>query len=215
MKNPSVPFLVAALAAGLLINPAPARAQIYDTLGPGDTFNTNREVTFQEGSLDGYADLFTSPVTENVSSVELALEGVTGDDAITLSIRSNSGDAPSLGPDGIIGTFTPVALPSDPGVVTFEATTDFQLQADTQYWLTAFASDGTVEWFYGNQGIQNLISTHLAGSWNTEEVTEGALAFEINPVPEPGSPALCAAGLGVWFLGRYLRKLRRRASCGK
>jgi len=208
MKKISMPILVAVFGAGLLINPVPAHAQIYDTFGPGDTFDTNDFVSFtQGGGLDEYADRFTSPATENVSLVQIALEGVTADASITLSIHSNSGNEPA-GPTGIIGTFAPVTLPSDPAVVTFEATTDFELEANTEYWLTASASNGQIEWFYNDQGIQNFTSAHIGGSWNTEDVPGMALAFEINQVPEPESLPLCATGLGVWLLGRYLRRPR-------
>jgi hypothetical protein len=201
MKKLFVGLYVAAVVAGL-VAPASAQTSIYGTLGPGDTFDTNSAVSFtQGGELDGYADRFTSPGTENVSSVSIALEAATAGATITLSIHSNSDNAPS-GPEGIIGTFGAATLPTDPGVVTFEATTDFQLHAGTEYWLTLNASSGQTDWFYNDQSIQNFTSAHLDGSWNTEEVPRQALAFEVDAVPEPSTPALAGMGAGVLLIFR-------------
>jgi len=209
MKNGFTGLLLAAFTGGFA-TAALAQSVIYGTLGPGDAFNTNSSVSFTEGAdLDGYADRFTSPVTEDVSSVSIALEAATAGATITLSIHSNLDNAPS-GPNGIIGTFSPVTLPTDPGVVTFDATTDFQLNAGTEYWLTINASSGQTDWFFNDQGIENFTSAHLDDSWNTEDVAGQALAFEVDAVPEPRTLALCAAGLFVLCLARR----RRKGICG-
>jgi hypothetical protein len=195
--------IAAVLAVGL-VTAAPAQETIYGTLGSGDTFDTNTSISFGGGVLDGYADRFTSPVTADVGSVLLAIEAVSAGTDITLTIRSNSAD----GPGGIVGTFSPKMLPTDPGIVTFVSTSDFQLNAGTEYWLTAGGSSGQVNWFDNDQSIQNFTASHLEedDSWMVEEVPGTALAFEVETVPEPGSPALCAAGLLVLCLSRRRRQ---------
>jgi hypothetical protein len=207
MKKRFIGLSVAAVAAGLVAS-ASAQTAIYGTLGPGDAFNTNSFVSFTRGGdLDGFADKFTSPGTENVSSVSIALEAATAGATITLSIHSNSDNAPS-GPLGIIGTFSPVTLPTDPAVVTFDATTDFQLNPGTQYWLTLDASSGQTDWFYNDQSIQNFTSAHINGLWDTQQIPGQALAFEVDAVPEPTTLALTGMGAGGLLL------FRRRIKAG-
>src|SRR6516225_7965020 len=137
MNIPSARLQRTALVAGLLAGitaPALAQGTMYTTLGPAFTFQTNNFVQFGGGAPGaGYADRFLNPVSASVGSVSLALQAVNPGTTLTVTIRSNSVN----GPDGIVGHFNSVTLPTDPEVVTFTASSPFQLDAGVRYWVTA------------------------------------------------------------------------------
>jgi hypothetical protein len=191
---------ILAIASGL-VPAAMAQGTLYGTVGTGGTFDTNSFAQIGGGLLDGYADRFTSPVTADVGAASLALVAASAGNGITLTIRLNT----AAGPGGIVGTFNSTTLPTDPGVITFTATSGFQLNAGTAYWLTAASSGGQVNWFDNDQSIQNITASRMAGSWTVAPVAGTALAFEVETVPEPGGLALCAAGLLFPCLARRWR----------
>jgi hypothetical protein len=75
MRNLFIRFFVFAVAA-VVAPSALAQQSIYTTLGTGGTFGINSPAQIVSGSLDAYADLFTSPITVDVFSVSLDEQGV-------------------------------------------------------------------------------------------------------------------------------------------
>jgi hypothetical protein len=198
MKNLLIRFSV--LAIGLAVTPAAsAQDPIYTTLGAGGTFDTDNFAQVVAGRTNGYADLFTSPVTADIQSVSLALGaasvGVNADVALHEDVNGLPGPIDHL--------FGSRVLSLSPGVVTFDSATDFQINAGSQYWLTVVTTDGKANWFYNNQGISNPIAFQDLGSWNSGPSDGPAQAFQINSVPEPATPALWALGMaGLLFVHR-------------
>jgi hypothetical protein len=207
MKNQFRRFNWIALALGLfggLAGAPPAQAAIYSTLGPGGTFDTNDFIGINAGA---YADNFTSPVTADVGSVSLALgRSLFDDSTLTVAIHSNT----SSGPGEILGIFTSEGIPVSPGpgIVTFFSSTGIKLDAETEYWLSINAADSpsVVDWYINNQGIENVTASREGGIW-TVNGPGAALAFAVNPIPEPGSPALGALGLAIVCLWRIRKRL--------
>jgi hypothetical protein len=205
MRNQFTRIHLVVIAAGIfagMVPPVLAQETIYSTLGAGDAYDTNNFVQFTNGFLSGRADRFTSLVTAEVGDVSLALEAVSAGSTITLTIRSESAN----GPGGVIGTFNSTPISTDPGVVTFAATDAFQLDAGTEYWVTAIASNGQTDWFLNDQGIENFGASHTGISWTVDQVGSTGLAFEVDGVPEPGTLALGVVGLAA-CCGRRARAL--------
>jgi hypothetical protein len=189
------------LAASLCTEVVPA-APIYSTLGPGGAFNTNSFVQFNVLSPPGaYADEFTVPVSATVGSVSLALAEpiLGGGSTVDVSIRTNL--AQGTGTVGAIGTFTGQIIPGSAGIYTFASATGVHLNAGTEYYLTASAPSGPVDWFLNDQGIDAVIANRTDGRW-TVLGSESALAFSINSVPEPGSFALWMVAVVTTFFWR-------------
>jgi hypothetical protein len=202
MKNLFIRLFIFAVTAAV----APsilAQQPIYTTLGPGGAFDTSNPAQIVSGGLDGYGDLFTSPVTANVFSVSLALEAVSPGATASISLREDTDGLPGT----LVHLFVSSPLPAEPGIATFVSATDFQINAGTQYWLTAVTSDGKADWFFNNQGIDNPIATREANLWSAGQVDGPALAFQINPAPEPTSLALCSLGIASLF---FVRRLKTR-----
>ena len=210
MKN-RVFLVTLAVTLGTSLVPLTRASVIYSTFGPGNTFDTNHFVRVGGGlpgppGTDAFADEFTSPVTANVGSVSLALNTAFAIPAITLgpdfivAIHSNS----PTGPGGILGTFTSQVVPTGPGIFTFDASTEIQLVAGTEYWLS-IASPSVVgtaaDWFLNNQGIDNTLARRQSGKW-TVDGNSTALAFSVSTVPEPGSAALCTVAIAAAYLRR-------------
>jgi hypothetical protein len=205
-KNLLLRFSMLGVIAAV-IPAALAQEPIYTTLGAGGTFDTDNSVQIAAGAVNGYADLFTSPVTADIQSVSLALGadsplGVNVDVALHEDLNGLPGPVDHL--------FGSKLLSSGPGIVTFDSFTDFQIKAGTQYWLTAVTSDGKANWFYNSQGVDNAVASLDSGSWNSGPSDGPALAFQINPLPEPNTVALCALGIAGLFFTRRLKFFARQ-----
>lgn len=196
MRNLFVRFFMFAAA---VVPSALAQQPIYTTLGPGGAFDTSGPVQIVPGGVDGSADLFTSPITANVFSVSLALGAVSPGAIADVSFREDTDGLPG----DIVHSFAATLLPAEPGIVTFVSATDFQIDAGTQYWLTTAATVGKADWFFNNQGIDNPIATRESGSWSAGHADGPALAFQINPAPEPTSLELCGLGLAGLLCARW------------
>ena len=179
---------------------------ISETTTSNDDASNNVSAASPPGA---YADEFTIPVSADVGSVSLALEG-TGTilipgSTVNVSIRTNLAEAGVGG--GILGTFTAGVTPGKAGIYTFDTVTKVHLNAGTEYWLTAGTDGSAVDWFDNGQGIDGNIASRSDGIW-TKLGSETALAFSINSVPEPGSFGLCAVSIMAALVWR-----RRKVKC--
>jgi hypothetical protein len=194
MKNLFAKIFAFTIAA-IIVPSALAQQPIYSTLGPGGAFDSSNPAQIIPDDTDGYADLFTSPITANVFSVSLALMGATPGATVSVSLREDAQDLPG----NIIDLFASAPLPTEPGIATFDSITDFKINAGDHYWLTVVTSGGSTDWFYNSQGIDNATAAREPIAWSLEQSDGPALAFQINPVPEPASVALCGLGIASLF----------------
>lgn len=190
--------MAAVLGAGLVS--AAQAGVIYTTFGAGGVFDTNDFVRVSSAGPGAYADNFTSPVTETVGSVSLALGEIAVGSSVTVAIHSNG----VTGPGGVLGIFTSEGASKGPGpgIATFVSTTGITLDAGAEYWLSVSAADSTagVDWYFDNQGIENVTASRTDGIW-TVNGPDTALAFDVISVPEPSSVGLfvtAAAAVGMW-----------------
>lgn len=206
--------ILAALAIGVV--PATHAASIYSTLGSGGAFDANNFVQFGTfgPSFSTYADEFASPVTATVGSVSLPLEAAVfrTPPTIVVSLWSSTANAPGT----ILMSFSPGVIPVAPGAAmdTFTSTTPIQLDAGTQYWLsvTPVGSLEDILWYFNNQGIDHVTATRSVSTW-TVNGSGTALAFELDPVPEPSSAALCAMSFVAAYLWRKMNKRHAALPC--
>ena len=199
-------FLKVILVVSCTVTATPALSQgtIYTTLGPNLTFGTD---SLQFGPGTGCAELFTSPVTATVGSASLALQAADPETTLTLTLRATS-LIPGHGPGMIVGRFDSTTLPIAPGLVTFTASSAFQLDSGTMYWLAATAPTGQANWFHNDQGIITPTALLIGGTWELDQVSSGGLAFSVSAVPEPAPLALATLGL---LAGLVARRHRVRA----
>ena len=202
MKTRFVGFCLAA-AASLLILVSTARGQaIYSTFGPGGSFDMNNFVSFSStGTTNGYAVEFANTSTLEVQSVSLALDAAAAGETVSITIRSNNISGPAIA----VVPFASAAVPTQPGIVTFDSLAPVSLSAGVSYWISAIASSGQINWFENDQGISDNILSHTGGNANFGWALNGsgtAMAFEVDSVPEPGIAALCVVGLAGVCLRR-------------
>ncbi len=199
-----------AATAALLFTVAVPAAQagvVYDNLGSSSDFS---DPVMSYGPL---ANSFTTGAgaTNYLTGIKALLTSgsadVVGD--IQVSLHANSGTAPgaelislgSLSSAGITGNGF--------GVYDFAPITAYLLDANTTYWIEIEAADpNAVEWAWSS----DLLATGVAGQSNyaallgasTNQNAGGAYQMSVTvgalAVPEPGSVALLALGLGLVVL---------------
>jgi hypothetical protein len=176
---------------------------IYTTFGPGNSFDANNSVSFSStGSPNGYAVEFASSTTLQVQSVSLALDAAAAGATVSITIRSNSASGPFI----TVLPFTSAAIPTQPGIVTFNSLDPFSLSAGVSYWISAIVSSGQINWFENDQGISDNIASHTGGNDNFGWTVNGpgtAMAFEVESVPEPGLAALGLLGAAACWVRRH------------
>jgi hypothetical protein len=192
-----------------------ARASVilYNTFGPGDSFNTagGLSVSGSGSSYAATANGFTPAQTATLDQVRVAAKLFDGTGGIDVLLASDDGTGK---PDGTIeplGTFTPTGTAS---IFALNSTTHPLLTAGTPYWviLQPDPADSNLEavwndsspFVFGPKGQRHS----PAGAWSTG-TSNLQSAFEVlgtpaataAAVPEPSTFALLAlggAGLAGW-----------------
>jgi hypothetical protein len=203
---------MAALMTASLLRPAQAQV-LFNNFGPDNAYNRGTGWTLGLASppyIQGEA--FTPGVSAPLTSIEAAINLVSGPNELTLKLMTDDAGKPgsvieewSL--SGAMGAFGD-SFPT----VTVTSVLNPLLSAGTQYWVIAFVSSDTgAAWNWNSVGDigPHALSFDGGVEWFVGDDVRGAfrvLGKEVPEVPEPGTLALLV-GAGV---GGSLLLIRRR-----
>ncbi len=174
---------------------------LFDTFGPGDSYDTGHYWTIGGGWTQGEQFSFAGSQSYLLDSIELGAGVCTGDNQLTVSLMDDAAGQPGavlesfsfIGQMGSVWTLNPPVV----GVSVSRPL----LTPDTQYWLVASsASDGIKGWNWSSPVVEGLHTKSLLGSaWNSDSATLGACRINGTPlavVPVPSAIVLVMIGLG-------------------
>lgn len=197
---------------------------IFNTLGPGNSYDTTTGQQFYQVSLFGetldhyIAESFIPTATESLGQILLAVNVPTGESAIVSVTNNFDWSLLGLGTDGpgtALESFT-LTGNSTPGIVDLTSGLNPVLTAGQKYWIqvdagTQYAQPGT--WYNNNQGITGEVATNidvcklLCGPLTTDTTAPAVEVLSITPSPEPATLGMFAAGAALVGLLKRKRLL--------
>jgi len=190
------------LLAALAI-PAGAQVVVYDSFGPGNTYNTG-VVWVVSGASDsggyrGQAEFFVPAVSGYLSNVQLATYRLGGSALSNFYIAQDNGSGI---PGVVLETYANVQNAN--GLLTINSTTHPLLQAGQTYWLCdePAAANSNNGWYQNSQNVINGFAFERAQwSWSSVPAAysppSGVFRVTVTPVPEPSVMALMTVAAGV------------------
>jgi hypothetical protein len=207
------------VCALLLAAPVVSRADtiVFTNLGAGLTYNTgaaNFVGNAFDGNLYGEGNTFTPTINSKLSSIDIALSCMFSGgcpDTFTVSLETNSGDAPSTILENFFVTGTSLGLlGSNNAPIVLTSILKPTLANGTQYWVTVTSDiNDSIGWNLNSTVDANdeAISTNGGLAWfSPSGLTPGA--YEVNGAttttitPEPSSLGLMFIGLLSLAAGR-------------
>jgi len=184
---------------------------VFDSFGPGGTYNTTVGwgVTgaSSSGGYRGQAEWFVPGTSGNLNAITLAMytQGVSPRDNFFIAQDNGSGI-----PGTILESYLNISTPY--GLLTLNSSSQPLLRAGTKYWLCAEPTDSTTvtAWFENNQNYTPGYAFERS-QWGWSAVTDpthsppsGVFRVTVTPVPEPSTLALA----GLWYC--LMKRVSRR-----
>jgi hypothetical protein len=155
---------IAGLTGALLSATAASADTIFSDFGPGQSYQLDNGTTIANGCCNPLAMLFTSPITANVSQIDIALGHSAGANSFTVSLDVNNGG--TLGT--VLGSFvvSPAAF-GGPDLLTISGISGITLSAGGSYFLSTSPN-----------------AADTIGVWNDNSIrAEGTIIQGINTFP--------------------------------
>ena len=187
------------LAYGGILASVHAQVTVYNSFGPGNSYDTSTSWVVQgasvSGGYHGQAQAFTPTVSGDLSSIELATQNFGGSDLSNFFIAQDNGSGV---PGTILESFNNTANPN--GLLIINSIVDPFLQAGTQYWLCDEPATATSDnaWYFNNQNQIGFANERSQWNWSAfpapDSFQGGVFEITVTPVPEPSSLALVSLG---------------------
>jgi hypothetical protein len=208
--------LLGGVLALLLLSSTAKADIIFNTFGPGDSYNTGVGWTLGVPGLYQDVGLAFTPAgnTYTLDRLVLALGWVTGTNAVDVSLMTAVGGLPG----SVLETWHVTNLPTFGAggpPITMDSVLHPFLEEGTQYFVVSSVPLGESTWAAWNWNIAGTIGPlayrQNGGAWSAFTDVQTALRAEGSPVPEPSTLSLLSLGV-VSLLARRWR--RCRADCG-
>lgn len=189
---------------------AGAQAIVYDSFGPGNSYNSGVVWAVSgdstSGGYRGQAEFFIPGISGYLNYVQLATYHVSGSTLSNFYLAQDDGN-------GIPGVVLEayLSVPNVNGTMSIRSLTNPLLQAGQKYWLCdePATSDAYNGWYQNSQNVINGFAFERS-QWGWSAVgpayspPSGVFRVIVTPVPEPsvtGLLVLCGGLLG-WRLRR-------------
>jgi hypothetical protein len=180
-----------------------APVYIYNSFGPGNTFNSGVVWAVSgastSGGYRGQAEFFVPSVSGYLNTIQLATYHVSGSQLSDFFIAQDNGSGT---PGPILESWTGTQNNAN-GILTLNPSTQLLLQAGQEYWLCdePSAANSYNGWYENTQQIINGFAFERSqGGWSAFTDTahsppSGVFSVTVTPVPEPSITALTLLGL--------------------
>ena len=198
-------FAAATLIFVPCVESVPSPVYIYDSFGPGNTFDNSFAywgVYGASGSVGyvGHAESFVPALSGNLDTVQVACGQLSsGTGLVNFHVAADNGGTPGAMLESFMNVVAP-ASSSSSFIVTMNSITQPLLHAGTTYWLYAEPAENTsaMGWFVNNQGYRNDYAQEgPPGQWTSASITfeaNGVFDVIVTPVPEPSMVTWLAMG---------------------
>jgi hypothetical protein len=199
-----------------------ADTAVFDSFGPGDTYNPSSAYFVGNGANnDEPAAQFTAGASGNLVNVDLGLTYFNGSNPanrqVNVFLYGDASDSPDNANQTLLGSVTPTALfdgVTNNSVVSFSVAGTVPVTAGSTYWLvlkpTSFGTDDA--WNLSSPAITGLaFVSHDDSTWAGNRQTLPAFRLTVSSaVPDSGATILLMLGsMGALFpLQRILQNRR-------
>ncbi len=181
---------------------AASPAFVYNSFGPGNTFNLSADwIVGGSASPHGYqahAEYFVPAFSGYLDQVQVGTKLLGGGSVTEFFIAQDNGSGI---PGTVLEDFPNVTNPT--GLLTLNSVSTPLLQSGQKYWLCDQPVDANTYtgWCLNTQGITNSFAGSTSqGSWfaiGSPAVASSVFSISVIPVPEPSTAALVFLGAGL------------------
>lgn len=193
---------------GLTLCSSLGAATLFSDFGPSDAYSGTGWTVSGPSSLantqQAVAAQFQPSDTAALSTIRVGAFWVSGTDAVTLDLASDSSGSPG----SVIESFS-LTPTSSLSILTATSLLNPVLSAGTTYWIMMLPGDATT-WAAWNENTQGVLGVSFSSDGGSSWAFSSGFAapvFDVSgSVPEPSTSVLLLSGIGaLGFLKRRLR----------
>ena len=212
--------ILVVLSVSVFAYTAKANTIVFNTLGPGDTYDQNLaySVVASPGVLIEIAAQFTALASGNLASVDLGLtHGATQGGPVNAYLYGNATGSPDNANQTLLGSGTPNGSfgATNNSLVSITVAGSVPVTMGTTYWLVLKPGPTTTGdgWNYSSPGVAGRVDDSTDNStWSLTGTTLPAFRLTASSgvgAPDSGSTLLLMLGSGMALLC-YQRIFQRR-----